>query len=972
MSTSRRLHVLAGLAVICLAVADVGSLQAQAKKPLDHSTYDIWNRITGQALSDDGAWALYSVSAEKVDGALYVRALQGSTEYKVPRGDEARFTEDTRFVVFKIKPEKAAVERATRARARGDAVPQDSLGILDLSNGNVSKVARVQSFQFPEEVGGWVAYQLIRPGATADSAAAGGRAGGPPALGRQGGPGGGRGGAGGARRREGSALIVRNLATGQESRLEDVTTYVFAKNGSKLAYARVNREGTVDGAYLFDTATGQSTPMLTGKGQYVGLTFDDVGQQVAFLSSKESPDTIQPSFALYHAAVRTPAARLVAKEGAAPIAQGWWLSDNAEPYFSRSGARLFFGTAPKPPAEKPDSTPDDEKVVLDVWNWKDPYLQPMQLRQLDQERRRNYAAFVNLKDGKVTQLANVDLPQVQVSSRMGDSDFFIAMNNLPYRQEVSWDGTYSDIYIVNAKTGQSEKILEHRSGTAQLSPDSRFIAWYDNEQRAWFAMSTLDKKPVNISKDLQVALFNELHDSPSLPGSYGSAGWTSDGRFLVYDAFDVWSLDPTARTAPRSITEEAGHRDQIRFRVVRLDPQEEVVRADRPLLLNAFDSRTKAEGFYRDVLTGNAEPQRIHWDNRSFGNPLKAEDANVLMFTRSTFQEFPDLHVSDLDFRNIRRISDVNPQQAQYSWGTAELVQWKSSNAETLQGVLYKPEGFDPSKKYPMMVYFYERMSDGLHNHVVPSPGGSSINTSFYVSRGYLVFNPDIPYRVGYPGESALSAVVPGVLSLLEKGFVDQNNIGVQGHSWGGYQISYLVTKTNIFKAAEAGAPVANMISAYGGIRWGTGMSRMFQYEKTQSRIGGTLWDEPLHFIENSPIFWADKVKTPLLMMHNDEDGAVPWEQGIEYFVALRRLGKPVWMLNYNGEDHGLRKMANRKDWTIRMQQFFDHYLKGEAPPVWLEEGVPAIKKGKTLGLELLMDKKPAKPITEERQNLRN
>jgi dipeptidyl aminopeptidase/acylaminoacyl peptidase len=214
------------------------------------------------------------------------------------------------------------------------------------------------------------------------------------------------------------------------------------------------------------------------------------------------------------------------------------------------------------------------------------------------------------------------------------------------------------------------------------------------------------------------------------------------------------------------------------------------------------------------------------------------------------------------------------------------------------------------------------------------------------------VFVPDIPYKVGFPGQSALNAVVPGVLHLQSLGFVDEENIGVQGHSWGGYQISYLVTRTNIFKAAEAGAPVSNMISAYGGIRWGSGMSRMFQYERTQSRIGGSLWEYPMRYMENSPIFWADKIETPLLMMHNDEDTAVPWYQGIELFVALRRLGKPAWMLNYNGEKHGLGKFQNKRDWAIRMQQFFDHYLKGAPAPVWLEEGLPAIRKGKTLGLE--------------------
>ena len=255
-----------------------------------------------------------------------------------------------------------------------------------------------------------------------------------------------------------------------------------------------------------------------------------------------------------------------------------------------------------------------------------------------------------------------------------------------------------------------------------------------------------------------------------------------------------------------------------------------------------------------------------------------------------------------------------------------------------------------------MMVYFYERMSDGLHRYRQPIADRASISFSFYVSRGYLVFVPDIPYQIGYPGESAMAAVVPGVLSLIEKGFVDEKAIGVQGHSWGGYQIAYMITKTNIFAAAEAGAPVSNMISAYGGIRWSSGMSRMFQYEKTQSRIGGTLWDAHQRFIENSPIFWADKVQTPLLMMHNDQDGAVPWYQGIEYFVALRRLGKPVWMLNYNGEDHGLTKWHNRKDWAIRMQQFFDHFLKGAPAPVWLEHGVPAVAKGRTLGLELVTE----------------
>jgi dipeptidyl aminopeptidase/acylaminoacyl peptidase len=301
---------------------------------------------------------------------------------------------------------------------------------------------------------------------------------------------------------------------------------------------------------------------------------------------------------------------------------------------------------------------------------------------------------------------------------------------------------------------------------------------------------------------------------------------------------------------------------------------------------------------------------------------------------------------------DLTRISDVNPQQSEYRWGTAERVQWTSVDGKPLQGILYKPDGFDPDAEYPMMVYFYERNSDNLHRYWTPRAHRSIINFSFYASRGYVIFVPDIPYKVGYPGESAMNAVMPGVTKLLDTGFIDPDRVGVQGHSWGGYQIAYMVTETNLFAAAEAGAPVSNMTSAYGGIRWGSGMSRMFQYEDTQSRIGGTLWETPLRYIDNSPIFQADKIQTPLLMMHNDQDGAVPWEQGIELFVALRRLGKPAWLINYNDEPHWPTTLANKRDWAKRMQQFFDHYLKGTPAPVWLEEGVPAVDKGETLGYE--------------------
>ncbi|MGH7711357.1 MAG: alpha/beta hydrolase family protein, partial [Gemmatimonadaceae bacterium] len=279
-------------------------------------------------------------------------------------------------------------------------------------------------------------------------------------------------------------------------------------------------------------------------------------------------------------------------------------------------------------------------------------------------------------------------------------------------------------------------------------------------------------------------------------------------------------------------------------------------------------------------------------------------------------------------------------------WPSVELVEWISDDGIPLQGLLYKPEGFDASRKHPMVVYYYERLSDGLHQYHAPA-GRNTVNPSVYTSLGYLVFFPDIVYKPGWPGPSAVKAIVPGVQSLVARGFVNPKAVGIAGQSWGGYQSAYVITQTSMFAAAVPNAPVANMTSAYGGIRWESGLARPFQYEKTQSRIGGSIWEYPVRFIENSPLFHLDRVTTPVLFMHNDADGAVPWYQGIELFVGLRRLGKEVYMVNYNGDGHNPRKRANQKDIDMRMQQFFANKLKGEPPPDWMVRGIPALEKGR-------------------------
>ncbi len=327
----------------------------------------------------------------------------------------------------------------------------------------------------------------------------------------------------------------------------------------------------------------------------------------------------------------------------------------------------------------------------------------------------------------------------------------------------------------------------------------------------------------------------------------------------------------------------------------------------------------------------------------------------MFIYRKGNFRDYPDIYVTDDRFRSPTRVSEVNPQAAKYLWGEAKLVNWTSLTGEKLNGILYTPENLDPAGKYPMLVYFYEKSSDQLYVHSVPAPSWSILNIPWCTSNGYVVFVPDITYRIGYPGQSAYDAVISGTKAMVDRfPFIDSTRMGIQGQSWGGYQVAYLVTRTNLFKAAMAGAPVSNMTSAYGGIRWSTGRSRMFQYEHTQSRLGATLWENPELYIENSPLFHVPDIQTPLLIMHNDSDGSVPWYQGIEFFTALRRLNKPAWMLSYNDEGHNLSKWPDRVDLSIRMMQFFDHYLKAKPEPEWMVQGIPASKKGVDSGYQLM------------------
>ena len=951
------------VATVTLVLAAVLPALAQ-QRALDHDDVLQWNTIEDPSLSPDGNWLAFVLTPMEGDPALTLKATSGDGPPLTVRGTGPTFTSDSRHLVYAVPAPESEVDALKREGKEGEDLPKDALAIADVAAVFVGGEARpagirdvgpVESYQVARE-GSWVAYVPVEEADVdrseeSDADVAAGESARRNEAGESGTD---AEGDSDDEKEDGSTLVLLNLTTGDETRYDLVADYEFAEEAAVLAFTTSTRDGSGDGAYVVPLDDVTRRALLEGEGRYEQLALSKDGAQAAFLTDRDDFDADQPAFTLYRAGAPDWQAEPLADAGTVGVPDGWWLSEHGDVRFSEGGALLHFGTAPRPEPEAEDETLEEDRVTLDIWNWKDPYLQPMQLVQADDERKRTYAAAVHLNGGGVVQLGTSDIPTIRFATEL-DATHALGVTDMPYRQLLSWDGRYNDLHAVDLASGERRPIAEKvgRFARAAISPAGRYAAWWNGVERQWKVAHLDDGEPLTASAAVPHPVWNELDDHPHDPPPYGSAGWTADdGAFLFYDRFDVWRFEPeSGRTV--NLTAGAGRASQIRFRYARTEPEVDHI-PEGKALWQAFHDKNKQGGFYRGRTDREASPVEVVMADKSFRLRGKAEDANRWLLTREDVREFPDLWVTDGEISDMKRVSDANPQQADYRWGSAELVEWTSNDGLDLQGMLFKPDGFDPSQEYPLLVYFYERMSDGLYTWRTPRPGSSSVSVPFYVSRGYVMFIPDIPYEIGYPGESALDAVVPGVLSLLDQGFIDRERIGVQGHSWGGYQIAYMITKTDLFAAAEAGAPVSNMTSAYGGIRWQTGMSRMFQYERTQSRIGGSLWEATAEYLHNSPLFYADKIRTPVLMMHNDDDGAVPWYQGIELFVALRRLQKPAWLLNYNGEGHGLRRDANRKDWAVRMQQFFDHYLQDAPAPVWMEKGVPAVDKGRTLGTKLV------------------
>lgn len=955
-------------AVLFLAMCQTAF--AQQKRPMEHTDYAGWKNITPYGLTRDGSRVGYGITPQRGDGVFYFSRTDGTEKDSLQRATMAQFGASGGYIAAMVKAPFEVTRKMKIDKKKPDDMPKDTLVIKVFGQDSLRRYAPVVSYKKGRE-SDWLAFtwDKVKPAPVKDTSAKKDTLKSKEAV------------AAAVKneqepaqavktaeavkdsvkkkpvekKSDGKKLTIANPLTGRTLDYEHVVEYAVSDKSDVMAFVVTEKDSVeTSRVYRFDPAVMDSAmQVFSAKGKAVKIALSEDGRNMAFMHSQDTAKV--KIYDLYLLSGKDKqAVNMERIYGHLLTDSSTVVSEYFAPSFSRSGNRLYFGVGARPEKETKDTLLAEEKARFDLWSWTDDALQPQQLIEATREKTRSYRCVYTIGDKKAVRLADENIRTVSVGN-FGDAATALGFDDSRYRLENSFGySPCADVYLIDVRTGARTLMAEKTKNSPSLSPAGKYMYYFDSSDSSYYAMDVAKKHLVNMTSALDsIAFYNEDMDMPMDAYPYGWAGWSEgDKVFYVYDKYDIWALDPSGKADPVNVT-ATGRRDGISLRNVNLDADKRFFSIGDTLLLQAFDNKTKENGFYSLVLGNGSPASRITMDKKMYTTPVKAKKAQSYLFRKGDFNHFPELYFTEnMDFAGGKCLTHANPQMDSILWGTAELVRWNALDGQQLEGILYKPENFDPSKKYPMIVYFYEKYSSDLYRFYTPAPSYSTVNFPYFVSNGYLVFVPDITYKAGYPGRCAENAIISGTLAMIDKGFVDPKAIGIQGQSWGGYQTAYLITQTDLFAAAGAGAPVSNMTSAYGGVRWESGRSRAPQYEIGQSRIGGTLWERPIQYIENSPLFYAPKVNTPLFIMHNDNDGAVPWYQGIEYFSALRRLGKPVWMINYNGDSHNLRPSSwgNRMDLSMRLGQFFGHYLKGEPMPQWMKDGIPAVKKGKTMG----------------------
>jgi dienelactone hydrolase len=895
---------IASFLLVIVLLVFVGQLDGQGR-PVSATDYRSWPQIQNDVnLSGGGKYVQY-VIREDTSATLVLQATDNSWKKEIPNASDAVITKDSRWGIF--------------------SMPQRRIGVVELGKETLETIPDADSFKVASgNEGVWIAYQQGRSGGD---------------------------------------LVLHNLGRAREQTYKNVNDFQFSDNAKVLLLqTETDLNGVKTNSLAFvDLPEGKTETIWSGPSRPAGFTVDDAFQQIAFIAG----DSDQ---AIWYYRRGAGTARMLVNSATTGMPKDSTVG-SPDLHFSRTGDKLFFLIQRRP---KSKVTPAPEaSVFVDVWHYKDKALPPLQQQQLDGSAP-NSMAVINLEDKRI-----VTLQREGESVRARNEKYVLFATNDDNAYEGKWRLVKRpSLFLVATSDGSRTLVKENLlriKANAVLSPQSKYVVYYDPERKCVFSYETGTGITRNITEQILVPLYDDEDDRGGAPSpfiDFVPAWIANDAAFLLYDRYDIWQIDPKGEKPPINITRGYGRRSKTVLRLVNCSSDKTlpiVVTSGDKLLLTAFNRIDRTNGFYETQIGASVGPRRLtmgpylyHRPQLVVGMaflapwvPVKASKAETYVVRRMSATDAPNLFATN-DFVRFTQLTNVHPE-ARVNWLTAELVRWETSDGRQAEGVLYKPENFDPTKKYPLIVNVYESASDGLNAFIYPTSSDGQLNIPSFVSRGYLVFVPDIRYRLGHPGDSAYRYVVSGVRHLARFPWVDSDKIGLHGYSFGGFEVNYLVTHSKLFAAAVSGAGVVDFISGYNAVG-GRGYSLQFLYEAGgQNRLGTNLWERPSLYIENTPILLANRISAPMLILNNKNDESVPWAQGVQLFMALRRLGKKAWMLQYDGEGHGIRKDKNQRDLSIRLAQFFDHYLKGAAPPKWMTEGVPSNLKGVEPGLELDM-----------------
>jgi dipeptidyl aminopeptidase/acylaminoacyl peptidase len=901
-----------------LALPAILSAQSQSPSPVRPTDYGKWESLGQATLSPNGQWLAYAVNRVNEENELRLGATARDTTVAILYGSAPAFTADSRWLAYAI-----GVSPAERDKLTKDKKPiRNAVGVRNLATGATEVLKDVSQFRFSGD-GRFLAMRRY------------------PAEGKR-----------------AADLIVQDLERGTKMTFGNVSEFAWSDGRAVLAFTVETDGGAGNGVQLYDASTGTMRVLDSSPSVYRMLAWREKSEDLAVLRSrteKEFRDTTHVVLAWTRVTAPTPARRELDPATASGFPAALRVAEHRRPEWAKDGTIVYVGLRPRERATRPaDSTAaassgngdggttqgrdsarakgDDKVSDVQVWHAKDVRIMPMQKVQEQQDLQRTLLTAWHLGDGHVVQIG-IDLFEPARVLR-GDR-YATEADRKPYAFGTKFGRPYSDVYVVDVKTGERRKALEKVRFFYGGSATGRKVAWYDGKD--YWTQDVASGARTNLTAKVQATFNDPDYDYPSdLAPPADFQGWAKDDRaVIVADEYDLWSLDPDG-SGGRRLTNGAA--DKVIHRYVRTSRRDEDgIDLAGPVYLSLFGKRTKQSGYGR---LRNGAVERLVFDNASINRLARADSVDGYAFTRERFDDSPDWFVGAADLRTARQVSATNPFQKNYAWGHAELVNYRTAAGLDLQGVLLYPANYDASKKYPMIVYPYELLSQTLHQYVVPTER-SYYDTNVWTQNGYFVLRPDIVFRGRDPGISVLEALQPAVRAVTTRGLVDSTKVGLVGHSWGGYEATFVPTRTNMFAAAVAGAPITNFLSFAGAVHWTPGIAEFDHWETGQARMAVPFWEDMAAYIRNSPAAKVHDLKTPMLMEFGDADGTVDWHQGVEFYNFARRAGRDDFvMLVYPGEDHGLRKKENQIDYHRRINQWFGYWLKGEPAPKWLTEGM--------------------------------